>query len=310
MLQYNWLAGARDIGQALRSESCARTVPQESNMMRSFRHFIPALTVFAAISLNARSLSAQVADTIQALARFLEANGKTAAVLGTTAYRVNVRVRSADGCKVVLAVTITSDGADVGFGGDYTLLLSQLSPEVSTKPWTDGGGNYTVSVENTSGAKDIRIRRKAETDSSSGVGVYVTGEASARRLATLWQRSIELCGGSPRSPAVKTRADSEFARVNERADRLTGRTLPDSLRNHLHQLCRSLVKEQLSAPSTALFPPDSIAMLSVDTDESVMIIGSVEAQNPLGGRTTSRTVCSFEKHGLTYVPKTKAIIIP
>ena len=248
-------------------------------------------------------LAAQT-DPIEAWVAFQNQNAKLASIVPGSVIKYDFRWSRRGVCALRVEEQVTSGSSiskslrDIQLGtlDPIGRVSSSLSPDLPA----------TLAFEVPTGAKAIHIEAGK---SKFSLSIWVILEPSspvadsAKRLGEL---AIKACGGRESIPTERAAQDARQKATQAQANALLGTTLDPTLKQLLIRRCQDEVKSQLKAPSTAVFD-STVSVMKIPTSGNYTVLGSVEAQNALGGRLSKPYLCEMEKYGEQWVSKSVTI---
>ena len=294
------------------SNDCARAA--KLPVIRKGADVLKAFSVICmAIVIGAGPAVAQAIDSttgpVRELVEYLDENGKVALIRGARITRLVTRARMVGDCRVVF--TQATD-----LGGTASVIeteapLGALSTTVTVKPWGDKRAFAVKAV--TSNGEDELSKRTTAGIGPNGKTYFLdmalsdsaVADAAAQHLAT----AIRRCGGKPLSAEARARDKANVTKQKAATDSLLGGGFSAEERALIVKTCRDVIRAKLRAPSQATFDGGAAepSVFAV-TDGNPMLVGKVEGQNAMGGRVEQSYMCSMEKFGKHYVPKTATIL--
>lgn len=270
------------------------------------RSLITSFAALLAVILLAQKIEAQQeAQVVVASAiNYMTANSKTAWRSGGSTFLNDYSI-SADAC--ILRLHKTSTSSTFSAMWDYLVDLRLASPEVEEKP-NQLTALYEVSVVTTSGEGAFtltsRVSPKPATPqpNAPSVSIDAVDRPTADTIANRLSGAIRACGGQPRSMAAMANANLAKAAAKAHSDSVFGNNIPEAVRADAREACYSAIRERLKAPGSARFDSQDAAFIIPTADRTGLLVsGSVEAQNELGGFKQSHYSCSLNKYGKQYV---------
>jgi hypothetical protein len=248
-------------------------------------------------------------DSLRALQAFLIEHGRAAYATGSAITRFTTSVVSIGPCALTLARHLESP---VNTDDDTVeVALARLTPTPRVTVLDEASDAWSVRVETSSGAKEFASRRrlvwtrdKSVSESAKpvdGAGMVLQSRANADRAARLLGTAAAACGATAMAPAV--------AAARNAPHDVTGNALTDSSVIRVKAQCRALVRERLRSPTTAVFASDSLTLAYPGkTAGSMMVTGTVVAQNGFGAPLERSYGCTFVKENEAWLPQGAALL--
>jgi hypothetical protein len=266
---------------------------------------------------------AQAPDSVQRVAavqQYLEHHGRAAYVGDRLVSRYEIGVTRVEGCSITVHKSAES-ASGTGAGetstdlSDVTFSLKDLHAAPRVQKW-DSADIYSLNLESSTGDDVFVISGRASLhglkmekrpdERGAWTDLPFSRKAEADSAASVLGAAIRACGGRAQSPAGRARIAARRDSLKRTVDVLLGATIPAEQKAVALKACQSRIRDQLRAPSEAKFSSEP-TWVGPGSDNTLMIIGTVEAQNGFGGFRSARYLCTFEKLGEQWVPKSAAV---
>jgi hypothetical protein len=178
----------------------------------------------------------------------------------------------------------------------YQVALGRLDPNGEITTASDEGLPTTLAFQVPDGSKDVHIQTDRNKFDLPIWVISLSSDVRADSAKTLAAAAIRACGGRESTTQEKDAQAARIRTARSGADSILGRIVAPEFRGLLVDRCQSEIKRTLKSPSTAIFDT-TVSVLRDKANDTFIVLGSLEAENALGGRLAMQYTCHMEKYG-------------